>query len=67
MHTHSFPPNTLLKFGQFKDRVNLSRPTWRKLVKEGKAPKPFKLCYNTNLYRSEDLNRFLEDPANFQP
>lgn len=53
MHTHSFPPNTLLKFGQFKDRVNLSRPTWRKLVKEGKAPKPFKLGYNTNLYRSE--------------
>jgi predicted DNA-binding transcriptional regulator AlpA len=54
------------RFSAFKKFSPVSRETFRKLSKEGKAPQPEKLGSRCTFYDNQELHRWLSDPANYQ-
>ena len=56
----------LLRFKDVQARINISRKTWLRLVKEGKAPKAFPVTKRATFYKAVDIERFIKDPLNFE-
>ena len=46
--------------------VPISRESWRKLVKAGRAPTPVKLSERCTMYSNAEVHRWLADPAGYK-
>jgi prophage regulatory protein len=59
------PAMGLSKWAQIAPFVPMSRETWRKMVRAGKAPQP--ICFSGTyvVYRNEEIHKFLSDPLNY--
>ncbi|TCW63436.1 transcriptional regulator [Burkholderia sp. USMB20] len=44
----------------------VSRETWRKLVKEGRAPQPQRWTERCTVYSNEEVHRWMKNPAAYQ-
>lgn len=65
-----FTPETLPLTGKsrwstIKKYSPISRETFRKLSKVGKAPKPERLGIRCTYYDNAELHKWLSDPANY--
>ena len=56
----------LVRFKDVRARIPLSRKSWLKLVREGKAPKPYRLNDRITFYKTADVERFVKDLINFE-
>jgi prophage regulatory protein len=45
--------------------VPISRESWRKLVKAGRAPQSVKLSERCTMYSNAEVHRWLADPAGY--
>lgn len=64
-------PQTLPAVGfsrweQLKQFIPISRESWRKLVKEGRAPQPTRLSQRCSMYANEQVHAWLKDPATYR-
>lgn len=64
-------PQTLPAIGfsrweQLKHFIPVSRETWRKLVREGRAPQPQRWTERCTVYSNEEVWRWMKDPAAYQ-
>lgn len=50
---------SLERQSQVLKRVPVSRSTWWRWVKEGKAPQPIKLSEKVTVWRSNDIDEFI--------
>ncbi|PTB24511.1 transcriptional regulator [Paraburkholderia caribensis] len=44
----------------------VSRETWRKLVREGRAPQGQRWTERCTVYSNEEVHRWMKDPAGYQ-
>ena len=63
----TLPLTGVSRWEQLKNIIPVSRETWRKLVKAGKAPKPHRLSAHCVLYNNEEIHRWMKDPSNYRP
>jgi predicted DNA-binding transcriptional regulator AlpA len=54
------------RFSQFKQFLPFSRETFRKLVRDKKAPQPQRMGSRCTMYSNEELNKFLANPLNYE-
>lgn len=64
-------PKTLPEVGfsrrdQLQYFIPVSRETWRKLVKSGRAPQPQRWTERCTVYSNEEVHRWMKDPAGYQ-
>jgi len=64
-------PKTLPEVGfsrwdQLQHFIPVSRETWRKLVKSGRAPQPQRWTERCTVYSNEEVHRWMKDPAGYQ-
>ncbi len=69
--TENKVPQTLPAIGfsrweQLKHFIPVSRETWRKLVKDGRAPQPQRWTERCTVYSNEEVHRWMKDPAGYQ-
>ena len=62
----TLPKDGMSRFKQFQTFLPVSRETWRKLVRDKRAPQPVRMGTRCNLYRNSDLHAFLADPLNYR-
>ena len=62
----TLPKDGMSRFKQFQTFLPISRETWRKLVRDKRAPQPVRMGTLCNLYRNSDLHAFLADPLNYR-
>jgi len=55
------------RWNQLQHFIPVSRETWRKLVKEGRAPQPQRWTERCTVYSNEEVHRWMKDPAGYQP
>jgi predicted DNA-binding transcriptional regulator AlpA len=60
------PKDGVSRFGQIEAFLPFSRETWRKLVRDGKAPQPIKMGERCTVYRNADVHAWLADPVNYR-
>ncbi len=56
----AFPSIGLVRVKQILTIIPVGASTWHRWVREGKAPKPFKLSENTTVWKAEDIHAFVE-------
>ncbi|MBK5150554.1 transcriptional regulator [Burkholderia sp. R-69608] len=44
----------------------MSRETWRKLVREGRAPQPQRWTERCTVYSNAEVHRWMSDPVGYQ-
>ncbi|CAM2193248.1 prophage regulatory protein [Paraburkholderia kururiensis] len=54
------------RWSQLQHFIPVSRETWRKLVKEGKAPQPQRWTERCTVYSNEEIHRWMKNPAAYQ-
>lgn len=54
------------RWSQLRQFVPVSRETWRKLVKDGRAPQPQRWTERCTVYSNEEVHRWMKDPAGYQ-
>lgn len=64
-------PATLPEVGfsrweQLRHFIPVSRETWRKLVREGRAPQPQRWTERCTVYSNEEVHRWMQNPAIYQ-
>jgi predicted DNA-binding transcriptional regulator AlpA len=59
------PPEGLTRWNGIKPYSPVSRETFRKLVKAGKAPQPIHLSTGCTAYKNSEVLSWLADPANY--
>ncbi|UTV54789.1 helix-turn-helix transcriptional regulator [Burkholderia arboris] len=64
-------PQTLPAIGfsrweQLRQFIPVSRETWRKLVREGRAPQPQRWTERCTVYSNEEVHRWMKDPVGYQ-
>ena len=59
------PKDGMSRFKQFQTFLPISRETWRKLVRDKRAPQPVRMGTRCTLWRNEQLHEFLNDPLNY--
>ena len=64
-------PSTLPAIGQsrlkqFQEFLPFSRETFRKLVRDGKAPQPKRMGIRCTMFSNAELHKFLADPLTYQ-
>lgn len=69
--TENKVPQTLPAIGfsrweQLRHFIPVSRETWRKLVREGRAPQPQRWTERCTVYSNEEVHRWMKDPATYQ-
>ena len=64
--TPTLPAVGMSGFKQIQPFINLSRESWRKLVRAHRAPAPIVLSPTCVRYRNEELHKFLADPLNYR-
>lgn len=54
------------RWNQLQYFIPVSRETWRKLVKEGRAPQPQRWTERCTVYSNAEVHRWMSDPAGYQ-
>lgn len=54
------------RWSQLQHFIPVSRETWRKLVKTGRAPQPQRWTERCTVYSNEEVHRWMKDPAAYQ-
>lgn len=54
------------RWSQLQHFIPVSRETWRKLVKNGRAPQPQRWTERCTVYSNEEVHRWMKDPAAYQ-
>lgn len=62
----ALPAVGMSRWDTLRHFVPISRESWRKLVKAGKAPKPVRLSERCTMYSNAEVHRWLADPANYR-
>ncbi|TDV16297.1 helix-turn-helix transcriptional regulator [Paraburkholderia caballeronis] len=65
-HADTLPLIGLSSWSQIAPFVGISRETWRKRCREGRAPQPIRLSRRRTLYRNEEVHRWLADPVGYR-
>lgn len=65
-HTETLPLVGLSRWHQIAPFVGVSRETWRKLCKAGRAPKPIRLSERCTVYNNKEVHRYLLDPLEYR-
>lgn len=65
-HADTLPLIGLSSWSQIAPFVSVSRETWRKRCREGRAPQPIRLSQRRTLYRNEEVHRWLADPVGYR-
>jgi len=60
------PKDGVSRFGQIEAFLPFSRETWRKLVRDGRAPQPIRMGERCTVWRNADVHAWLADPANYR-
>ncbi len=59
-------PQGRSRWGDLAPFSPVSRETFRKLVKDGRAPQPLRLGVRCTFYSNAEFLRWLEDPASYR-
>jgi prophage regulatory protein len=62
----SLPIDGFSRWQQIKQFLPISRETWRKMVRAGRAPQPIKMGLRCTMYQNSDLHEFLQDMTNYK-
>jgi predicted DNA-binding transcriptional regulator AlpA len=54
------------RWNKFKSRCPVSKETFRKLSKAGKAPQPERMGIRCTFFDNAELNKWLADPINYR-
>jgi predicted DNA-binding transcriptional regulator AlpA len=54
------------RWKQIAPFVGVSRETWRKLCRAGKAPQPIRLSSRCTVWKNTEIHAYLSDPARYQ-
>jgi prophage regulatory protein len=54
------------RWSHLQQFIPVSRETWRKLVKEGRAPQPQRWTERCTVYSNEEIHRWMKNPAAYQ-
>lgn len=54
------------RWSQLQHFIPVSRETWRKLVKAGRAPQPQRWTERCTVYDNVEVHRWMKDPATYQ-
>lgn len=57
----SFPSIGLVRVKQILTIIPVGASTWHRWVREGKAPRPFKLSENTTVWKAEEIHAFVDE------
>lgn len=60
------PLSGLSRWEQIAQFIPVSRETWRKLVKAGKAPRGKHLTQRCTFYDNAEIRRWIADPASYR-
>ena len=62
----TLPKDGMSRFKQFPTFLPVSRETWRKLVRDKRAPQPVRMGVRCTMWKNEQLHEFLNDPLNYR-
>lgn len=62
----SLPLDGFSRWEQLKHFIPVSRETWRKLCKEGRAPQPQRWTNRCTVFSNEEIHRWMKDPASYR-
>ena len=62
----TLPKDGMSRFKQFQTFLPVSRETWRKLVRDKRAPQPVRMGVRCTMWKNEQLHEFLNDPLNYR-
>ena len=62
----TLPKDGMSRFKQFQTFLPISRETWRKLVRDKRAPQPVRMGVRCTMWKNSDLHAFLADPLNYR-
>ena len=62
----TLPKDGMSRFKQFQTFLPISRETWRKLVRDKRAPQPVRMGVRCTMWKNEQLHEFLNDPLNYR-
>ncbi|WP_254699771.1 helix-turn-helix transcriptional regulator [Trinickia violacea] len=54
------------RWSQLKRFIPVSHETWRKLVKQGRAPQPQRWSQRCTVYRNEEVHLWMKNPNEYQ-
>lgn len=54
------------RWEQLRHFVPVSRETWRKLVRDGRAPQPQRWTERCTVYSNEEVHRWMRDPVGYR-
>ena len=54
------------RWSQLQYFIPVSRETWRKLVKDGRAPQPQRWTERCTVYSNAEVHRWMQNPATYQ-
>ncbi|NWK42883.1 helix-turn-helix transcriptional regulator [Ralstonia pickettii] len=54
------------RWSQLQYFIPVSRETWRKLVKDGRAPQPQRWTERCTVYSNAEVHRWMQNPAAYQ-
>ena len=66
IHSEKLPDIGWSRYSQFKQFLPFSRETFRKLVRDRKAPQPLRMGIRCTMYSNAELNRFLANPMSYE-
>ncbi|MFL9892419.1 MULTISPECIES: helix-turn-helix transcriptional regulator [Paraburkholderia] len=62
----TLPAMGFSRWNQLQHFIPVSRETWRKLVKDGRAPQPQRWSERCTVYSNEEVHRWMKNPAAYQ-
>lgn len=62
----SIPPIGKSRWEQLRYIIPVSRETWRKLCKAGKAPHPERISLRCTVWDNAEIHNWLHDPVGYQ-
>lgn len=54
------------RWNQIKPFLPVSRETWRKMCRDGRAPKPVQLSERCTVWNNAEILRWIDDPAGYR-
>ncbi|CAJ0732864.1 MULTISPECIES: helix-turn-helix transcriptional regulator [Ralstonia] len=60
------PQDGVSRFTQIAAFLPFSRETWRKLVRDGKAPQPIRIGDRCTVWKNADIHAWLASPNTYQ-
>lgn len=66
IHLERLPEIGWSRFSQFKQFLPFSKETFRKLVRDKRAPQPLRMGIRCTMYSNQELNRFIANPSSYE-